>query len=64
MAIRALGFDVKKTDVQKIMNDFDKNNTGKISQNDFTEISQFSRKKLENTRGGNNKGGHLLKAMS
>ncbi|CAI8026539.1 Centrin-3 [Geodia barretti] len=38
VAIRALGFDVKKADVQKIMNDFDKDDSGKISLADFTEI--------------------------
>ena len=40
VAIRALGFDVKKADVQKIMRDCDKDNTGKISLADFTEISK------------------------
>ena len=39
VAIRALGFDVKKADVQKIMRDCDKDNTGKISLADFNEIS-------------------------
>ena len=39
VAIRALGFDVKKVDVQKILRDCDKENTGKISLADFTEIS-------------------------
>ena len=39
VAIRALGFDVKKADVQKILRDCDKENTGKISLADFTEIS-------------------------
>lgn len=39
VAIRALGFDVKKTEVQKIMSDFDKDESGKISLTDFTEIS-------------------------
>ena len=41
VAIRALGFDVKKADVQKIMSDCDKHNTGKILLADFTEISRF-----------------------
>ena len=41
MAIRALGFDVKKADVQKIMSDFDKESNGKISLADFTEISIY-----------------------
>ena len=41
VAIRALGFDVRKADVQKIMSDFDKDETGKISLADFTEISQL-----------------------
>ena len=41
VAIRALGFDVKKADVQKIMSDCDKHNAGKILLADFTEISMF-----------------------
>ena len=39
VAIRALGFDVKKQDVQKIMRDYDKDETGKITLPDFTEVS-------------------------
>ena len=41
VAIRALGFDVKKADVQKILSDYDKEETGKISLSDFTEISGY-----------------------
>lgn len=38
MALRALGFEMKKTDVQKLMNDYDVENTGKITIHDFMEI--------------------------
>eukprot|EP00921_Rhytidocystis_pertsovi_P009378 GHVQ01015086.1.p1 GENE.GHVQ01015086.1~~GHVQ01015086.1.p1 ORF type:complete len:201 (+),score=34.45 GHVQ01015086.1:231-833(+) len=38
VAMRALGFDVKKTQVQEIMKDYDKGNTGLIDFNDFSEI--------------------------
>ena len=40
VAIRALGFEAKKADVQKIMRDYDKEESGKISLQDFTEVSK------------------------
>ncbi len=40
MAIRALGFEVKKADVVKIMRDCDKEGKGTISFQDFSEISK------------------------
>lgn len=40
MAIRALGFEVKKTDVQKIMRDYDREEKGKITFQDFSEVSK------------------------
>jgi centrin-3 len=41
VALRALGFDVKKTDLQKVMADYDVENTGKITVEDFNEICRF-----------------------
>ena len=40
VALRALGFDVKKSDLQKIMADYDIENTGKVNFNDFNEIAK------------------------
>ncbi len=36
--MRALGFDVKKIEVQKILRDYDRNGDGLISERDFTEV--------------------------
>jgi centrin-3 len=38
VALRALGFEVKKNDLQKVMADYDVENTGKITMEDFYEI--------------------------
>lgn len=38
VALRALGFDVKKSDLQKLMADYDVEDTGKIGVADFNEI--------------------------
>ncbi|XP_051875689.1 centrin-3 isoform X1 [Pristis pectinata] len=38
VAMRALGFDVKKADVLKILKDYDRDSTGKISFEDFSEV--------------------------
>ncbi|CDJ41778.1 centrin, putative [Eimeria necatrix] len=38
VAMRALGFDVKKAYVQELMRSYDKQNTGFITQSDFEEI--------------------------
>lgn len=38
VAMRALGFDVKKAHVQELMRSYDKQNTGHITQSDFEEI--------------------------
>eukprot|EP00112_Aurelia_sp_Birch-Aquarium-sp1_P001086 Seg1111.2 transcript_id=Seg1111.2/GoldUCD/mRNA.D3Y31 product=Centrin-3 protein_id=Seg1111.2/GoldUCD/D3Y31 len=38
VAMRALGFDVKKPDVLKILKDYDREATGKISFEDFQEV--------------------------
>jgi len=40
VAIRALGFEVKKADVLKIMKDYDKDKNGKITFQDFFEVSK------------------------
>ncbi|KAI4021978.1 centrin 3, partial [Homo sapiens] len=37
VAMRALGFDVKKADVLKILKDYDREATGKITFEDFNE---------------------------
>ncbi|XP_059138647.1 centrin-3 [Physella acuta] len=38
VAMRALGFDVKKADVLKILRDYDREGAGKISFDDFNEV--------------------------
>ncbi|CAL8276277.1 unnamed protein product [Merluccius merluccius] len=38
VAMRALGFEVRKVDVLKILKDYDREGTGKISFNDFNEV--------------------------
>ncbi|XP_026956443.1 centrin-3 isoform X1 [Sagmatias obliquidens] len=38
VAMRALGFDVKKADVLKILKDYDREATGKITFEDFNEV--------------------------
>ncbi|XP_041093758.1 centrin-3 [Polyodon spathula] len=38
VAMRALGFDVKKADVLKILKDYDREGTGKIAFDDFNEV--------------------------
>lgn len=40
--MRALGFDVKKVDVLKIMKDYDRESTGKITFDDFNEVSKYA----------------------
>ena len=39
--MRALGFDVKKPDVLKILKDYDREATGKITFEDFQEVSEW-----------------------
>lgn len=39
--MRALGFDVKKPDVLKILKDYDREATGKINFDDFQEVSKY-----------------------
>lgn len=51
--MRALGFDVKKADVLKILRDYDREGTGKISFEDFNEVSKYmSRDNFFNARKG------------
>ena len=40
VALRALGFDVKKADVLKVLKDYDHDSTGKISFVDFNEVGE------------------------
>ena len=40
--MRALGFDVKKPDVLKILKDYDREATGKIVFDDFQEVSKWT----------------------
>ncbi|XP_077998106.1 centrin-3 [Glandiceps talaboti] len=38
VAMRSLGFDVKKADVLKVLRDYDRESSGKISFEDFNEV--------------------------
>lgn len=40
VAMRALGFEVKKVDVLTILKDYDREGTGKISFDDFKEVGK------------------------
>lgn len=42
VAMRALGFEVKKVDVLKILKDYDREGTGKITFEDFKEVGKLS----------------------
>lgn len=39
--MRALGFEVKKVDVLKILKDYDREGNGKITFEDFNEVGEF-----------------------
>lgn len=41
VAMRALGFPVKKEEVRKILGDYDREGTGKIAFEDFVEVSEL-----------------------
>lgn len=41
VAMRALGFEVKKVDVLKILKDYDREGNGKITFEDFSEVGKF-----------------------
>ena len=40
--MKALGFDVKKADVLRVLKDYDREGTGKITFEDFNEVSKWS----------------------
>lgn len=46
--MRALGFEVKKVDVLKILKDYDREGNGKITFEDFREVGMFFVKYLQN----------------
>lgn len=39
--MKALGFPGKKDEVLKIMKEYDRHNTGKITFQDFNEVSEY-----------------------
>ena len=41
VTLRALGFDVKKADVLKLMREYDPDESGKIEYSDFVDLSIF-----------------------
>ena len=41
--MRALGFDVKKADVQKVLRDYDREEIGKVTFDDFNDVSKCRR---------------------
>lgn len=41
--MRALGFEVKKVDVLKILKDYDREGTGKITFEDFSEVGKLTK---------------------
>jgi hypothetical protein len=41
VALRALGFDIHKTEVQKLMRDYDRQGKNKITYHDFHEIGKY-----------------------
>lgn len=42
MAMRSLGFEVKKVDVLKILKDYDREGNGKITFEDFNEVGKVT----------------------
>lgn len=46
--MRALGFEVKKVDVLKILKDYDREGNGKITFEDFSEVGMFFVNYLQN----------------
>lgn len=51
VAMRALGFDVKKADVLKIMKDYDREASGKITFDDFNEVSKYKHINVPQVKG-------------
>lgn len=50
VAMRALGFEVKKVDVLKILKDYDREGNGKITFEDFNEVGKFALISVESLR--------------
>ena len=48
--MRALGFEVKKVDVLKILKDYDREGKGKITFEDFNEVGKFESRCRETRR--------------
>lgn len=46
--MRALGFEVKKVDVLKILKDYDREGNGKITFEDFSEVGKICAQYLQN----------------
>ena len=44
VALKALGFEMKKVEVLKILRDYDKNNSGKIEFEGFNEVGEIFKK--------------------
>ncbi|XP_042546936.1 centrin-3 isoform X2 [Dipodomys merriami] len=65
VAMRALGFDVKKADVLKILKDYDREATGKITFEDFNEVGKISLRNLRRVARelGENMSDEELRAM-
>lgn len=49
--MRALGFEVKKVDVLKILKDYDREGNGKITFEDFNEVGEFVFSSVESVQG-------------
>ena len=50
VAMRALGFDVKKAEVLKLLREFDKNGQGLIEFDDFNKVSEYHQPALASAR--------------
>lgn len=46
VAMRALGFEVKKDEVMKIMHEYDQDEKGLVRFNDFVELSKFATERI------------------
>uniref|UniRef100_A0A3B3YU62 EF-hand domain-containing protein n=1 Tax=Poecilia mexicana TaxID=48701 RepID=A0A3B3YU62_9TELE len=55
VAMRALGFEVKKVDVLKILKDYDREGSGKITFEDFSEVGKLAGCKVQLMGNLNNK---------
>ena len=41
--MRALGFEVKKADVLKVLKDYDREGSGTITFDDYNDVSKYSK---------------------